>query len=112
MVKCYKKKNRSFYTGFYMGLVILACLTVDDLLLLVADDTLTFMGTNLSHLHSSRAFSYVVKLFLVKNEFGKVRAGSCGQVSNVDGLVSILGCKVSYLPTNILTSLFGSLFQD
>jgi len=67
--------------------------------ILFADDTFVFCGANPDHLRYLRGlflrFEAVsdLKINLPKSELILV-----GNVNNVDGLVGIMGCSVSYLP--------------
>jgi hypothetical protein len=80
--------------------------------LLFADDTLIFCGANPDHLHSLHClflcFEVVsgLRINLAKSELVPV-----GNVTNVEGMASILGCRVSSLPMKYLGLPLGALFK-
>jgi len=80
--------------------------------LLFADDTLIFIGIDLDHLHHLQylflCFEVVsgLKVHLAKSELVFV-----GNIDDVDGLASILGCGVSSLPLKYLGILLGAFYR-
>jgi len=71
--------------------------------LLFADDTLIFIGIDLDHLHH---LQYLFLCFEVVSELVFV-----GNIDDVDGLASILGCGVSSLPLKYLGILLGAFYR-
>lgn len=76
------------------------------------DDSLIFSGANPYHIH------YLQCLFLcfeaiscLKINLAKSELVSVGNSYNVDGLASILGCKVSSLPMKYLSLPLGASFK-
>jgi hypothetical protein len=71
--------------------------------LLVVDDTLIFSGANPDHLHNLHYFFlYFEAVSGLRINLAKSELVPVGNVTNVKGLASILGCTVSSLPMKYL----------
>jgi len=98
-----------FYWASWRGLGVVLLSTSH---ILFADDTLIFCEANLEHIRS------LPSLFLcfeavsgLRINMAKLVLVSVGNVMNVEGLASILGCRVSSLPIKYLGLPLGASFK-
>jgi hypothetical protein len=102
--------NEGLLSGFLVGSRNVGAFNISHLLF--ADDTLIFCGANPDHLRNLRClflcFEAVsgLRINLAKSELVHV-----GNVNNVEGLASILGCRVSSLPMKYLGLPLGASFK-
>jgi hypothetical protein len=80
--------------------------------LLFADDTLIFCEANPDHLRNLRSlFLCFEAVFGLRINLAKSELVPVGNVMNVEGLASILGCRVSSLPMKYLGLPLGASFK-
>jgi hypothetical protein len=79
--------------------------------LLFADDALIFCGGNQDLRNLRCLFLCFVGASSLRINTAKLELVLVGNVSNVEGLASILGCRVSFRPMKYLGLLLGALFK-
>jgi hypothetical protein len=78
---------------------------------LFVDDTLIFCGADPDHLHYMRCLFICFEVVLgLKINLAKLELVPMGNVDNVDGLASILGCGVSSSPLKYFDLPLGAFF--
>jgi hypothetical protein len=80
--------------------------------ILFADDTLFFCGANPDHLHFLCVLIVCLAVvYGLKVNLAKLVLVPVGNVENVDGLASILGCGTSYFPLKYLCFPLGACYK-
>jgi hypothetical protein len=102
--------DRGLLSGFSVGSRLSEVVNISHLLF--ADDTLVFCGANSDHLRYLRVlFLCFEAVSRLKVNLAKSVLVLVGNVDNVDGLASILGCGVSSLPMKYLGLPLGTSFK-